>query len=151
MKRSHLAVAVTAAVLLAASGADAKTLSTVSYPYDQVFPGAVRFLRIDERMTIVEKDRDAGYIVFELVDDGKTYQGSFEVARVRDDDGRDASRLVVRIQDRPAYMEQGLIDRFGVKLREELGDPPDPPPPPKKNKKKQQNPKHEDSVAKGDD
>jgi hypothetical protein len=89
--------------------------------------------------------------VFELVDDGKTYQGSFEVARVRDDDGRDASRLVVRIQDRPAYMEQGLIDRFGVKLREELGDPPDPPPPPKKNKKKQQNPKHEDSVAKGDD
>jgi len=139
MKRFN-AIGLVAAVALLALGetASAKTLSEVSYPYDQVFPSAVRFLRIDEGVKIVEKDADSGYVVFELQDDGKTFQGSFEIARVRDQDGREASRLVVRLKDRPAYMEQGLIDRFGLKLREELGLPKDAPPekkpPPKKKK-----------------
>jgi hypothetical protein len=139
MKRLS-AIGLSAFVALLALGqtADAKTLTTVSYPYEQVFPSAVRFLRIDEGVKVIEKDSEAGYIVFELSDEGHTYQGSFEVARVRDQDGRNASRLVVRIRDRPAYMEQGLIDRFGLKLREELGEPAEPPPEkkPKPDKKK---------------
>ncbi len=120
------------------------TLATVSYSYDKVYPSSVRFLRIDEGVKVIEKDSEAGYILFELTEEGKTYEGSFEVARVRDDDGRKASRLVVRIKDRPAYMEQGLLDRFGLKLREELGLPEDPPPEKKKKPEKKQ-----EQVAKG--
>lgn len=147
MKRFR-AIGLSAAVaLLALAGtAGAKTLTTVSYPYDQVFPSAVRFLRIDEGVKVIEKDSEAGYILFELEDDGKTFAGSFEVARVRDQEGREASRLVVRIKDRPDYMEQGLIDRFGVKLQEELGLPKEPPP---ENEKKPN--KKNEEVAKRTD
>jgi hypothetical protein len=108
--------------------AAAKTAGTASYPYEQVWPTAVRFLRVDEGVTILEKDAEAGYIVFELEDDKRKFRGSFEIARVKDDAGRDASRLVVRIRDRPAYMEQGLIDRLLEKLHDEIGEPAPPPP-----------------------
>ncbi len=134
------AAAIALAILAVAGAADARTTSVVSYPYKQVFPSAVRFLRIDEGLRITEKDAESGYILFEVDDDGKTYRGSFEVARVRDQDGRDASRIIVRIEDRPLYMEQGLVDRFGQKLYRELGDPAappakEPPKPPKKKRK----------------
>ncbi len=143
---SAIGLSAAVALLALAGTAGAKTLTTVSYPYDQVFPSAVRFLRIDEGVKVIEKDSEAGYIVFELKDDGKTFEGSFEVARVRDQEGRNAARLVVRIKDRPDYMEQGLIDRFGLKLREELGLPKPPPP----EKKKEPSEKKKE-VAKGMD
>ncbi|RMH39282.1 MAG: hypothetical protein D6689_17075 [Deltaproteobacteria bacterium] len=128
LQPASCAVAVAVIAVIGTTGiAAAKTARTVSYPYEQVFPAAVRFLRIDEGMKIVERDAEAGYILFELAEDGHTYRGSWEVARVRDSEGRRASRLIVRLEDRPDYMEQGLLDRFGVKLREELGEPADPP------------------------
>lgn len=127
MKRISTIATIATLVALGAA-AEAKTAVTVSYGYDQVFPAAVRFLRIDERLKIVERDAESGYIVFELEDDGETYEGYFEVARVRDAAGRDASRLQLRIDGRPEYTEQGLLDRFRLKLRRELGLPADPPP-----------------------
>jgi len=129
-------ITVIGVLLVLGSVAHAKRSKTVSYSYDQVFPAAVRFLRIDEGVKIVERDTEAGYIVFELTDDGTTFEGYFEIARVHDTDGRKAARLIVRINDRPEYMEQGLIDRFGIKLRSELGAPVPPPPVKKKQKKK---------------
>jgi hypothetical protein len=122
-----IAGAVVAAVVAAVAPiAHAKTTSTVAYRYEQVWPAAVRFLRIDEGLTIVEKDAEAGYILFELTEDKRTFRGSMEVARVKDG-GQAGSRLVVHIADRPAYMEQGILTRFEAKLRDELGEPEPPP------------------------
>jgi hypothetical protein len=90
-----------------------------------VWPTALRFLRIDEGHEILEKDGEAGYVVFAVDDDGKRFHGTLEVIRVTDG-GQPAIRLVVAIEDRPAYMEQGLLDRLLVKLRGEHGPPPAP-------------------------
>ncbi len=113
-----------AALLLAAVPALAKTSRNVGYRYDQVFPALVRFLRVDEKLKLTEKDEASGYVLFELVDGKRSFSGAAEVAKL---DGGGA-RVTVRISDRPAYMELGILDRFADRLREELGEPPPPPP-----------------------
>jgi hypothetical protein len=127
------------AVLVAGAGtAAAKTERSASYSFEQVWPTAVRHLRVDEGFTIVEKDPDTGYVVFEVKEEGKNFSGTLELVRHKDQAGRAAVRLVLRIGDRPAYMEAGVLDRMLEKLRKEYGEPPDPPeqprPPPKKKK-----------------
>jgi hypothetical protein len=89
----------------------------------------VRFLRVDEKLKVTEKDDGAGYVLFELVEGKRTFPGAAELTRVTDSAGRAAIRATVRLEDRPSYMELGILERFAQKLREELGEPPPPPPP----------------------
>jgi hypothetical protein len=118
---------------LAATPAEAASKKEASYPYERVWPAAVRFLRIDAGVELLEKDADAGYVLFELEDDGKTFKGALEVIRIKDSDGRDAVRLMLRLEDRPSYMEIGMLKRLVRKLYVELG-PPAPAPPKRKPK-----------------
>ena len=121
------AVAGVVAVALAAGVAEAKTERTIMYSFEQVWPTAVRHLRVEEGFTILEKDVDVGYVMFEVKEEGKVFSGALEVVRQKDSTGRPSVRLVLRIGDRPAYMEAGVLDRMMAKLREEHGDPPPPP------------------------
>jgi hypothetical protein len=114
-----------AALLLAATPAAAKTAREFPYGYDPVWAALVRFLRVDEGLKLVEKDEGSGYILFELSEGKRTFSGAAELLRLET-----GTRVVVRIGDRPAYMELGLLERLSDKLREELGDAPPPPPAP---------------------
>jgi hypothetical protein len=120
--------AAAALILLVATPAVAKSARELGYGYDQVWPALVRFLRVDEKLKLTEKDEGSGYILFELADGKKTFAGAAELTRITDGSGRAATRVAVRIEDRPSYMEAGILDRFADKLREELGAPPPPPP-----------------------
>jgi hypothetical protein len=127
-----------ALVLSVAAPAWARSEKTLAYTRDQAWPAAVRFLRVDEHLTIVEKDADAGYVLFELHEEGKTFHGSLELATVQVE-GRAQLRLILSIEDRPSYVELTMLGRLERKLRAELGAPlppppkkdPEPPPPPK--------------------
>jgi hypothetical protein len=110
----RLAAVVVVGVVLAGGAAAAKSSREVPYPQADVWPALLRFLRIDEKLTIVEKDGEAGYVLFEIEDGKKTYRGSAEVAKAGD-----ATRVIVTIKDRPAYTEEGLLDRFEAKLKGE--------------------------------
>lgn len=103
--------------------AAAKSQKKLRYTYEQVWPAALRFLRVDEGFTIVEKDAEAGYVLFEVAEDGKRFRGSLEIVRIHEHQDQPALRLLVGIEDRPSYMEQGILDRFERKLRAELGPP----------------------------
>ena len=113
--------------LVGAGDADAKTSRKVSHAYEKVWPISVRFLRIDEGHKVLEKDMDNGYLLFEVSEEGKRFQGSIEVIRRKDESNRDAVELVLTIKDRPSYMEHGILDRMLLKIRKELGHPADPP------------------------
>jgi hypothetical protein len=104
----------------------ARSEKTLAYPRDQAWPTAVRFLVVDERVKVTEKDAEAGYVVFELRDDGKTFRGSLEVVTVVRD-GRTLVRFVLQIADRPSWLELAMLARLEVKLRAELGSPSPPP------------------------
>jgi hypothetical protein len=116
-------------VALLAAPAWATSERTVKWKADKIFPTAVRFLRIDEGVTITEKDADAGYVLFDLPDEGKMWHGALEVITVESDE-KTVVKLVLRLEGRPDYMEIGILDRLEKKLRDELGKPPEPKPKP---------------------
>ncbi len=121
MKRRVLGVFALLACFGALAYAD--TTRTVSYPYDRVWPAAVRFLRVDLKLKITEKDQESGYVLFVLVDDGKPFQGSLQLSRSKDEDRREATRLALKITGRPSYVEDALLGKLERKLKDELGDP----------------------------
>jgi hypothetical protein len=89
---------------------------------------------VDEHLKITEKDADAGYVTFELRDDGKTFRGALEVMTVVRD-GRTLVRFVLQIADRPSWIELAMLTRLETKLRAELGSPsPGPAKEPAKDK-----------------
>ncbi len=121
---------VAALLILGAAGpAFARSDRDFPFGFSQVWPALVRFLRVDEHLKVIEKDESAGYVLFELTEEKRTFSGAAEMTHGADG----TTKVIIRIQDRPSYMEEGLLDRLGNKLHEELGDPPpapSPPPPP---------------------
>ena len=111
-----------------ATPASARSEKTVAYRRDQVWPTAVRFLVVDEHLKVTEKDADAGYVMFELREDGKTFRGALEVMTIVRD-GRTLVRFVLQIEDRPSWIELAMLARLETKLRAELGSPSPPPSP----------------------
>jgi len=143
-----LAMAVAAIAGLTAPAA-ARSEKTLAYPRDQVWATAVRFLVVDEHVKVTEKDAEAGYVLFDLRDDGKTFRGSLEVMTVVRD-GRTMVRFVLQIEDRPSWLEIAMLARLETKLRAELGSPSPPssprpdPDPPRKDAPKPDGPKQDD-------
>jgi hypothetical protein len=118
-------------LLVCSSAAWARSEKTLAYQRADAWPAAVRFIRVDAKLKIVEKDADAGYVLFQLVEDGKTFRGSLEVIDVVKD-GRHVVRFVMAIEDRPAWLEVEMLNRLERKLRTELGAP-SPAPTPKQD------------------
>lgn len=113
--------------------AEARSEKTLAYQRDPAWQAAVRFLRIDAKLKVIEKDADAGYVIFEYTEEKKTFRGSLEVIDVVKDN-RKLTRFVVTIEDRPTYVEIELLTKLERKLRAELGTPaPQPTAPPKKD------------------
>lgn len=110
----------------------ARSEKMLAYPRDQAWPAAVRFLAVDEHVRITEKDAEAGYVLFELRDDRKTFRGSLELVNLIRD-GRPVVCFVLQIADRPSWLEIAMLRRLETKLRAELGAPTPPAPePPRK-------------------
>jgi hypothetical protein len=120
----------TASALLAAlaATADARSEKTFAYTRESVWPAAVRFLVVDEHAKLTDKDADAGYLLFELREDGKTFRGALELGTVVVD-GRTQVRFILQIADRPSWVEIAMLRRLERKLRAELGAPAPPPAP----------------------
>ena len=114
-------------VLVSPRRADARSQRDTRYAYRQVWPAAVRLLRVDVGYDIIEKDSEAGYVLFEAREEGKTFRGSLELVQLEGEGGKQV-RIIVRIADRPTYDELGLLDRLERKLRDEYGPPPKSPP-----------------------
>lgn len=131
------------AVCFSTGIASARAEKTLAYPRDQVWSTAVRFIRVDERLKIIEKDPDAGYVLFELHEEKRTFRGSLEIATILRD-GRAYTRFVVTVEDRPIYTETGMLERLAHKLQVELGSPaPAPTPAPKQEPKPEPRPERD--------
>lgn len=133
LRRWGVRIALALASLLALSPvAYARSEKSLAYSRNDAWATSVRFLRIDEHLKLIEKDADAGYVLFELHEDKKTFRGSLELIEVVKD-GRHVIRFVVAIEDRPTWVEIGLLNRLERKLRTELGSPAPAPSPKPKN------------------
>ena len=122
MNRTVFAIVVGVVLALPSLGA-ARTDRELTYRENAIWQSAIRFLRVDSGFKILEKDKDAGYLLFEYRDGGTACPASFEMVRtVR------GNKLFVRarlqIESQPRYVEAVLIDRFIRKLKDDYGEPP---------------------------
>ena len=134
MKR-RCAALLCGALLALPSVASAKVHLIVSYPFDAVWPGVLRFVEVDRGWKVSERDKDAGFVRFALIDDKKAHLATLELIRVTDGDGRAAVRLQLSSSDLARFQEAPVLDALARKLRDELGPPT--PPPRKKDKDKE--------------
>ena len=104
----------------------------------------MRFIRVNAGLKVIEKDAEAGYVIFEFKEEKKTFRGSLEVIEVVKD-GRKLLRFVMTIEDRPQWVEIELLTKLERKLRAELGTPA--PTPSEKPKDKEAPPKQDDKPA----
>ncbi|MBX7081347.1 MAG: hypothetical protein K1X88_19250 [Nannocystaceae bacterium] len=105
------------------------------YPVEFVWPAAVRYLRVDRKFTIVDRDPDAGFILFEFPlggADGKTARGSVEIFATKDPAGRASAQVQIDTDGGPTYLPHALMDGIAEKVKRERGQPAPPPPPPGK-------------------
>lgn len=127
IKRLAVAGLFATGLLTAAHPAWARSTVDQAYPPEPVWSAAVRFLRVDMRFPVLEKDKEAGYILFDYIQDTKVYKASVELMALDDGSGRPGSRLIVTIPELPRHVEAVLLDKLMRKLKEELGAPPPPP------------------------
>ncbi len=135
-----LAAAALALISLAAAPAHARSTVVVPYTTAEVWPATIRFLRVDRNYRVREKDQPAGYILFDLPENKRTYRAALEMVKTSDDEGRAATQITCTITDLPRRYEATLLDQLAAKVADERGPPPAnrPPvagePPPKENR-----------------
>ncbi len=123
MRRSVLIVLIVALNLSFTVAAQARSHREMTYQYTKIWSTVVRFIRVDNRFAISEKDKKAGYILFEYKEDGRPLPASIElIPAVRE--GRHYIRASLRISSMPRYVESVLFNKLLRKLREEYGDQP---------------------------
>lgn len=101
------------------------------YPADQVWPTTIRYLRVDRGFSIVDRDRDAGFILFEFTvgSDGATKgRGSIELVVTADAAGRPAVKLQISTDAGPLHLPHAIAEGLAAKLKAEHGQPAPPPP-----------------------
>jgi hypothetical protein len=100
--------------------AEARVEKTIHYTKDQSYNAALRFLRVDQRYIVVEKDLDSGYLLFEYPSEGskEATNGSIEVI----ERGEEIS-LIIQLPQMPHQHERMLADALLKKLRADYGEP----------------------------
>jgi hypothetical protein len=111
----------------------------LSYPIEQVWPTAIRYLRIDRGYKVTDRDEEAGYMLFEFPIDGERLgNGSVEMFATEDASGRPSVSVAVSTGAGPVHLPNAILDGIAAKVRAERGQPLDPPkkdeqPPPKQD------------------
>ncbi|NVB42059.1 hypothetical protein G6O69_29820 [Pseudenhygromyxa sp. WMMC2535] len=111
----------------------------LSYPFPQVWPTAIRYLRIDRGFEVTDRDEEAGYILFEFDLEGdRQGSGSLEMFATEDSSGRPSVSVSVSTSAGPVHLPNAILDGLAAKVRAERGQPASPPkreeePPPKQD------------------
>ena len=118
----------------------------MSYPIEQVWPTAIRYLRVDRGFEIGDHDREAGYVLFSFtLPDQRKGNGSLEMFETTDPSGRPSVSVAVNTAVGPVHMPNAILDGIASKVRAERGQPAAPPPPPSQDQPKQDDPDVDDN------
>lgn len=130
----------------AATQAMLENRRVMSYPIDQVWPTAIRYLRVDRGFEIGDHDREAGYVLFSFtLPDQRKGDGSLEMFETTDASGRPSVSVTVNTAVGPVHMPNAILDGIASKVRAERGQPAPPPPPPNPDQPKQDSPDVDDN------
>lgn len=131
----HRAPALTSTATTTPTATGARPLALIenrrllSYPIDQVWPTAIRYLRIDRGYQLTDRDREAGYMLFEFPLEGaRLGSGSVEMFEAEDAAGRPSVSISVNTGAGPVHLPNAILDGIAAKVRAERGQPAPPKP-----------------------
>src|SRR5262245_19338485 len=76
--------------------ADAAVRTELRYRFDQVWPAALRLVRVDLGCEIRERDAEAGFVLFDYKEGSRVVPGSIEVIRTEGEgEGQQRLRVIV--------------------------------------------------------
>ncbi len=127
LRARPLVLALLAAALPVAlpAPAAAEARARVGYTQQQAFSSALRFLRIDRRYEVTERDAEAAYLLFQYTTHSSQQAtfGAVELIALAD-----GVQVVVKLPQMPQYHEAVLRDGLIGKMREDYGlDEPERP------------------------
>ena len=118
----------TLALLWSALGV-ARAEATSPYTLAQTYGAALRMLRVDLGLEVLERDPDAAYLLFKYrLSDNPRREVDAAIELVSVDD---RVRVIIKIPQMPASHERLIRDRLVKKLRDDYGEPPKRPEPPR--------------------
>jgi hypothetical protein len=123
MRRSMGSAIVLGLILAAAAPAEAKSTRDLTYRTDQIWNSAIRFLRVDLKYPILEKDKEAAYLLFEYKEAGRSYAATMEFVQAGMG-ARPVIKATLNIELMPSYVEEVLLDAFTRKLKSDYGEQP---------------------------
>jgi hypothetical protein len=118
----------------------------VPYPMAQVWPTALRYLRVDRGYTLVDRDAEAGYVLFDFPisvghglghagegssdreEETRVGRGSLELLATEDASGRPSVKVQVSTDAGPTHLPHAIAEGLAAKLKRERGQPAPPPP-----------------------
>jgi hypothetical protein len=109
----------------------------VPYPMAQVWPTALRYLRVDRGYTLVDRDAEAGYVLFDFPigegssdreEETRVGRGSLELLATEDASGRPSVKVHVSTDAGPTHLPHAIAEGLAAKLKRERGQPAPPPP-----------------------
>jgi hypothetical protein len=124
MNKNFIFIIVLFALLSGSEASFASTARNLTYSESIVWRCAVRFIRVDSGFKIIEKDKDAGYMLFEYRDGGMVSNGSIEVLKITKEDKK-LVRVQINVAGQPSYIESLLFTKLQRKLKHEYGFPPE--------------------------
>ncbi len=116
-RHAKLALLACAFALFASRDSEARRVERVPYAIAEVWNAAVRFVVVDEAYTVVERDAEAGFIVFKFLPPGSKREERGSVELVRQGDETD---IIGAMPSMPAHHEAAMVERLVAKLRREL-------------------------------
>ncbi|MDD5307112.1 MAG: hypothetical protein PHU25_07305 [Deltaproteobacteria bacterium] len=128
MRRAAGFAIVSGLVLSVALSAEAKTTRDLTYRSDQIWNSAIRFLRVDLKYPILEKDKEAAYLLFEYKEAGHSYAATLELVPASAG-SRPIIKATLNIGLMPSYVEEVLLNSFLRKLKSDYGEQPAIAPP----------------------
>ena len=124
---ASLAISSAAAAADDVGGTKLQHARTMSYPLEQAWPSALRYLRVDRGFSLVDRDREAGFILFDFPVGSGSGRGAVEMFVTEDMSGRPSVRVVVSTHAGPSHLPHAIAEGLATKLREEHGPPAAPP------------------------
>ena len=117
----------------------ARSVVDSEYSLQQTYNGALRYLRIDLGYEVVERDKDAAYLLFRYETDKRKRSGAIEIVETKA-----GVQLIVKLPDMPEYREDMMKTELMNKLRRDYGQPAE-------KRRKKASKKKDDDRSEGDD
>lgn len=132
-RAASVSSAMTAMTAVTAMVSPTKHERTISYPLAQVWPATLRYLRVDQGYALVDRDAEAGFILFDIPvarrgGEDRTVRGSIEMFATEDMSGRPSVHVSISTEGGPTHLPHTLAEGLASKLKRERGAPAPPPP-----------------------